>query len=56
MIIVSILAMVSVFFAAWAGLHILKKEYLPLLNELERTKHAMKKAEGQDCFGKGRMG
>jgi hypothetical protein len=56
MIIVSILAMATISIAAWAGLHILNKEYLPLLKELERTRKTLETAEGQGDSGKGRIG
>jgi hypothetical protein len=54
-IIVSILAMATIFVAAWSGLHILNKEYFPLLIELERTKKTLKTTEEHKHFVKGRI-
>lgn len=40
MIQVAAMAIAISVLAAWAGLRLLKREYLPLLKELERTKQA----------------
>ena len=54
MIIVAILAVGTVSAAAWAGLRILTREYLPLLKELERTMQTMEKTDEQDLSEEGR--
>lgn len=39
------MAIAIIALAAWSGLRILKKEYLPLLKELERSRQELEKAE-----------
>lgn len=46
-IIVAILSIIGVGLAAAASLRIMNREYLPLLEEMERTKQVMEEAESQ---------